>query len=120
MRNSSVYPKSTPEEARLPCIGSRAILNSPPNTTSGLIFFRQLQRFPENTVPSLEEHQIQQRNTRNLHVVEIVSRRELIPWLPLKRYANFPQAAQQEPSLSNRYVRDPEFAVSSGVDPEMP
>lgn len=32
--------------------------------TSGLSSFRQLQRFPKNTVPCLEEHQIQQSNSR--------------------------------------------------------
>ena len=39
-------------------------MNSPPKTTSGLTSFRQLKRFPENTAPSLEEHQIQHRNSR--------------------------------------------------------
>ena len=28
-----------------------------------------------------------------------------MPWLQLKRYANFPQAHQEEASLINRYVR---------------
>ena len=40
-----------------------------------------------------------------LHAPHIVSRSELIPRILLKRYANFPQAPQEEPSLSNRYVR---------------
>ena len=40
-----------------------------------------------------------------LHAPHIVSRRELIPRILLKRKATFPQAPQEEPSLSNRYVR---------------
>ena len=39
-----------------------------------------------------------------LHVPHIVSRRELIPRVLLKRYATFTQAPQEEPSLSNRHV----------------
>ena len=40
-----------------------------------------------------------------LHAPHIVSRRELIPRVLLKRYATFTQAPQEEPWLSNRYVR---------------
>ena len=40
-----------------------------------------------------------------LHAPHIISRLELIPRLWLKRWANFPQAPQEEFSLSNRYVR---------------
>ena len=40
-----------------------------------------------------------------LHAPHIVSRRELIPRILLKRQATFTQAPQEEPSLSNRYVR---------------
>ena len=40
-----------------------------------------------------------------LHAPHIISRRELIPRILLKRLATFPQAPQEEPSLSNQYVR---------------
>ena len=40
-----------------------------------------------------------------IHEPHIVSRRVLITSILLKRYATFPQAPQEEPSLSNRYVR---------------
>ena len=40
-----------------------------------------------------------------LHAPHIVSRRELIPRILFKRKATFPQAPQEEPSLSNCYVR---------------
>ena len=42
---------------------------------------------------------------RELHAPHIFSRRELIPRILLKTLATFPQAPQEEPSLSNRYVR---------------
>ena len=40
-----------------------------------------------------------------LHTPHIVSRRELIPRILLNSKANFKQVPQEEPSLSNRYVR---------------
>ena len=40
-----------------------------------------------------------------LRVPQIISRWELLPWLRLKRNANFPQAPQEETSLSYSYVR---------------
>ena len=40
-----------------------------------------------------------------LHAPHIISRRELIPRILLKRSASFPQVLQEEPSLINRYVR---------------
>ena len=40
-----------------------------------------------------------------LHAPHIMSRRELIPRILLKRQATFPQAPQEEPSLSTWYVR---------------
>ena len=39
-----------------------------------------------------------------LHALDLVSRRELISRILLERLANFRQAPQEEPSLSNRYV----------------
>ena len=40
-----------------------------------------------------------------LHGRHIISRRERLPRILLKRKANFPQAPQEYPFLSNRYVR---------------
>ena len=42
---------------------------------------------------------------RKLHAPHIISSRELIPRILLKKLVTFPQAPQEEPSLSNRYVR---------------
>ena len=56
MQNSSVYPKSTRDEAHFPFIGSMAISGSTSYRTSGLTSFRKLQRFPETPVSSLYEY----------------------------------------------------------------
>ena len=49
------------------------ILISPSNMTSFLKSFRQLQKFPKDTVPSLEEHQIQHSFRGKLHVPQNLS-----------------------------------------------
>ena len=99
------YPKSDQDEAQLQCFGSRAISSCTSYTISGLTSFRQLQRFPETTIPSIEEHQFLHSNSRKAPCTP--SRLELrADSLALtKRYANFPQAPQEEASLRNRYVR---------------
>ena len=105
LRNSSAYPKSTQDEAHFLCIGSRANSHSTSYTISGLASFRQLQRFPETPVSSLEEHQFQHSNSKkspcSLNCLEV----RVIPWLRQKRFVNFLQAPQEQASLSNRYVR---------------
>ena len=66
MPNISVNPKSTRDEARFHCIGSRAILRSTSYITSGLTSFRQLQRIPAKPVSSLEEHQFPHSKSRKV------------------------------------------------------
>ena len=56
MQNSSVYPKSTRDEAQFPFIGYIAIPCSTSYRTSGLTSFRKLQRFPDTPVSSLYEY----------------------------------------------------------------
>ena len=50
MQNSSLYTKSTQDEARFPFIGSIALPCYTSYRTSGLTSFRKLQRFPEAKV----------------------------------------------------------------------
>ena len=40
-----------------------------------------------------------------IHAPHIISRRELIPRILLNSKANFKEAPEEEPSLTNRYVR---------------
>ena len=56
MQNSSVYRKSTRDEAHFPFIGSRGIPCSTSYRTGGLTFFRKLKSFPETPVSSLYEY----------------------------------------------------------------
>ena len=63
-QNSSVYIKSTRDEAHFPFIGSIAIPCSTSYRTSGLNFFRKLRRFPDTPVSSLYEYQFQYNNSR--------------------------------------------------------
>ena len=56
MQNSSVYPKSTRDEAHFPFIGSIGIPCSTSYRTSGLTSFSKVQRFPETAVSSLYEY----------------------------------------------------------------
>ena len=100
-----MYPNSTEDDARLPYIGSRAIPHSSSNKTGCLSYFSLLHTFPEKSISNLEEHQFQQGTRVKLHGRHIIVRREWIPRLLLKRLAKFPQAPQEYPSLSNRYVR---------------
>ena len=55
--NISVYNKSNWDEANYPCIGSITIPRSKSYRTSGLTPFRKLERFPEKTFWSIEDHQ---------------------------------------------------------------
>ena len=56
MQNSSVYPKSTRDEAHFPFIGSIDIVCSTSYRTSGLNSFRKLKRLVETMVSSLYEY----------------------------------------------------------------
>ena len=56
MQNSSVYPKSTRDEAHFPFVGSIAIPCSTECSTSGLTSLRKLQRFSETPASSLYEY----------------------------------------------------------------
>ena len=119
-RKSSVYPKSNRDETRIPCICSRAIPHSPSNMTSGFTSVRQLPKYPENNVPSLEEHQVQHCNSR-----EALCTPNHLAMRP-DSLASTQVQSQLSTSTSRRgfaklYLceRDPEFAASRGIDTDM-
>ena len=66
MQNSSVYPKSSRDEAHFPFIGSIAIPCSTEYSTGGLISLRKLQRFSETAASSLYEHSFQHSSVKNV------------------------------------------------------
>ena len=86
IQKSSVYPNSTRDEGRFSCFGSRAIMHSTANMTSGLTSFRQLQKFPKNTVKCPEEPQIQHSNSRKAPFTP----------KPLGKIADYLTSTQQE------------------------
>ena len=59
MQNCSVYPKSNWDEANFPCIGSITTPRSTSYRTSGLTPNRNLERFLETAISSIENHQFQ-------------------------------------------------------------
>ena len=100
-----MHPKSSRDEARFPCTGSSAIPHSTSFTTSGLTSFRQLQRFRETHVSSLEEHQFQHSNSTQAPCTPCRLKMRADSLASTEVQVNFPQAPQEEASLSNRYVR---------------
>ena len=66
MHNSSVYTKSTRDEAHFPFIGSIAILCSTEYSTCGLNSLRKLQRFSETPASSLYEYSFQHSSVKNV------------------------------------------------------
>ena len=56
MQNTSVYPKSTRDEAHFPVIGSIAVPCCTEYSTSGLTSLRKLQRFSETPASSPYEY----------------------------------------------------------------
>ena len=85
--------------------GSRAITPSTSCMTSGLTSIRQLQKFPETPVSSLEEHQFQHSNSRKAPCTPYHLEMRADSLTSTKVQAIFPQASQEEGSLSSRYVR---------------
>ena len=121
MQNSSVYRKSTLDEAHFPFIGSIAIPCSTEYSTSGLTSLRKLQRFTETPASSLYEYSFQYSSMKK------------VPWTTyhLKMRADslsLTEAVSQfSTSTSSRvfpqqYIgeRDSVLSVSSGMYRERP
>ena len=66
MQNSSVYPKSTRDEAYFQFIGSIAIPCSTEYSTSGLTSLRKLQRFSETPASRLYEYSFQHSSSKKV------------------------------------------------------
>ena len=118
MQNSSVYNKSTRDEAHFPIIASIAIPCSTSYRTSGLTSFRKLQRLPETPVSSLYEYKFQPSNSRKAPCT---------PYRPKMRAdsLSLTEGVCQLSKSTSRGVfrqpygceRDPGFSSSSGMDP---
>ena len=66
MQNTSVYPKSSRDEAHFPVIGCIAIPCSTDYGTSGLNSLRKLQRFSETAASSLYEYSFQHSSSKKV------------------------------------------------------
>ena len=84
-QNRSVCPKSNWDDANFPCIVSITILLSTSYRTSGLTPFRKLERLPEKTVSSIEDHQFHESSLRKLPCNPYHLGMRMIPCLWLKR-----------------------------------
>ena len=100
-----MYQKSTQDEARYPCVGSRAIPHSTSYTTSGLTSFRQLQRFPETAVSSLEEQQFQHSNYRKAPCSPYHLEMRADSLASTEEVSQLSTSTSRGGSLSNKYVR---------------
>ena len=85
MHNNSVHTKSNWDEANFPYIGSITILRSKSYRTSGLTPFRKLQRLTETPASSIEDHQFQYINLRNVLSTPYHPGMRMNPCLRLKR-----------------------------------
>ena len=119
-QKSSVYPKSNQDETRIPCICSRAIPRSPSNTTSGFTSVRQLPKYPENNIPSLEEHQVQNCNSRKAPRTpnHLAIRPDSLASIQVQSQLS---TRTSRGGFSKLYLceRDPEFAASREIDTDM-
>ena len=85
MQNSSVYHKSTRDEAHFPFIGSIAIPCSTSYRTSGLTSFRKIRDSLRHTSQVYRNTNFSTLTRGKLHEPHIILRRELIPRILLKR-----------------------------------
>ena len=77
------------DDTQFPCIASKAIPCSTSYTKGGLTSFMELQRFPRNTVTSLEEPRGHRHNPKELHVPQIILRIGPMPLLHVEMNAVF-------------------------------
>ena len=105
-QKSFLYHKSTQDEARFPCIGSRAIVNSPSNMPSGLTSFRQQQKFPKNPVKCPEKHEIQHSNSRKAPCTPKSLGKIADYQTSTKQECYLSTSTSEEASLSYMYVRE--------------
>ena len=112
MQNISVYPKSTRDETHFPFIGSIAIPCSRAYSTSGLTFFRKLQRFCGTPVSSLYEYKFQYSSSRQAPCIPYRLKMRADSLSLTEEVSQLSKAPQVKISLSNRYVRGTQCFLS--------
>ena len=105
MQNSSVYRKSTRDEAHFIFIGSIAIPCSTEYSTSGLTSLRKLQRFSETPASSLHEYSFQHSSAKNVQCTRYRLKMRADSLSLTEEVSQFSTTPQVEFSISNRWVR---------------
>ena len=121
MQNSSVYPKSTRDEAHFPFIGSIAIPCSTEYSTSGLNSLRKLQRFSETPASSLYEYSFQHSSSNKVPCTTYRLKMRA-DYLTLTEVVSQFSTSTSSGVFPQEYVgeRDSLLSVSSGMYRERP
>ena len=121
MQNSSVYSKSTRDEAHFPFIGSIAIPCDTEYSTSGLTSLRKLQRFSEIPTSSLYEYSFQHRSLKKVPCTTYRLKMRADSLSLTEEVSQFSTSISSG-VFPQQYVgeRDSVLSVSSGMYPEMP
>ena len=121
MQNSSVYPKSTRDEAHFPFIGSIAIPCSTEYSTSSLTSLRKRQRFSETPASSLYEYSFQHSSARKVPCTTYRLKMRADSLSLTEDVSHF-STSTSSGVFPQQYVgeRDSVLSVSSGMFREMP
>ena len=121
MQNSSVYPKSTRDEAHFPFIGSIAIPCHTEYSTSGLTSLRKLQRFSETPALSLYEYSFQHSSSKKVPCMTYRIKMRADSLCLTEEVSQF-STSTSSGVFPQQYVgeRDSVLSVSSGMYRERP
>ena len=121
MQNSSVYTKSTRDEAHFPFIGSIAISCSTEYSTSCLNSLRKLQRFSETPASNLYEYSFQHSSVKKVPCTTYRLKMRADSLSLTEEVSQF-STNTSSGVFPQQYVgeRDSVFSVSSGMYRERP
>ena len=121
MQNSSVYPKSTRDEAHFPFIGSIAIQCYTEYSTSGMTSLRKLQRFSETPASSLYEYSFQHSSMKKIPCTTYHLKMRADSLSLTEEVSQFPTSTSSG-VFPQQYVgqRDSVLSVTSGMYRERP
>ena len=121
MQNSSVYPKSTRDEAHFPFFGSVAFPCSREYSTSGLTSLRKLKRFSETPPSRLYEFSFQHSSVKKVQCTTYRLKMRADSLSLTEEVSRF-STSTSSGDFPQQYVgeRDSVFSVSRGMYRERP
>ena len=121
MQNSSVYPKSTRDEAHFPFIGSIAFPCSTGYSITGLTSLRKLQIFSETPASSLYEYSFQHSSVKKVPCTTYRLKMRADSLSLIEEVSQFSKSTSSG-VFPQQYVgeRDSVISVSSGMNRERP